>query len=74
LSASNFPSFQLNLKELIKRHLQAGACKMDYDAAEIHQLLDLAKVSMQKMPTLIEVPAPVNVCGRFKRSELQSIL
>jgi hypothetical protein len=60
----------LNLKELIKRHLQAGACKMNYELAELHQLLDLAKVSMQRMPTLVELSAPINICGKSKRQRL----
>lgn len=55
---------KLNLKALIKRHLQVGACKMEYEVSELHQLLDLAKASMQAMPMLVEVAAPVNVCGK----------
>jgi len=54
---------KLNLKDLIKKHLQMGACKMEYELSELHQLLDLAKASMQKMPTLVEITAPINVCG-----------
>lgn len=57
------PEKKLNLKDLIKKHLTMGACKMDYGVDELHQLLDLAKVSMQKMSTLVELSAPVNVCG-----------
>lgn len=57
---------KLDLKELIKKHLQAGATRMDYSLSELHQLLDLAKVSMQKMPTLVEVSVPMNICGNFE--------
>ncbi|CAD5230743.1 unnamed protein product [Bursaphelenchus okinawaensis] len=53
----------LNLKNLIKDHLMAGAKRMDYEPTIIYQLLELAKDSFQKQEPLIELNAPVNICG-----------
>lgn len=55
--------FQLVLRELIKKHLLAGSARMEYELPDLHQLLTMAKASFQKVPTLIEVPCPVNICG-----------
>ncbi|KAI6204396.1 Serine/threonine-protein phosphatase [Aphelenchoides besseyi] len=54
---------KLNLKQLIKDHLNKGVVRMDYSITILHQLLDLARASFQKQPTLVEVKAPVNICG-----------
>ncbi|KAI6208836.1 Serine/threonine-protein phosphatase [Aphelenchoides besseyi] len=54
---------KLNLKQLIKEHLNKGVARMDYSVTILHQLLDLARASFQKQPTLVEVKAPVNICG-----------
>ncbi|KAI6231326.1 Serine/threonine-protein phosphatase [Aphelenchoides besseyi] len=54
---------ELNLKQLIKDHLNKGVVRMDYSITILHQLLDLARASFQKQPTLVEVKAPVNICG-----------
>lgn len=54
---------KLVLRELIKKHLLAGSTRMEYELSELHQLLTMAKASFQKVPTLIEVPCPVNICG-----------
>lgn len=51
------------LRDLIKKHLLAGSARMDYELNDLHQLLNMAKVSFQKTNTLIEVPCPVNICG-----------
>lgn len=51
------------MKELIRKHLLAGSVGMEYELWEVYQLLDVAKVLMQKKNTLIEVRKPVNVCG-----------
>uniref|UniRef100_A0A7E4VV46 Serine/threonine-protein phosphatase n=1 Tax=Panagrellus redivivus TaxID=6233 RepID=A0A7E4VV46_PANRE len=57
------PEKKLQLKELIRKHLLSGSVRMEYELWELHQLLDLAKVSMQKKSTLIDVRTPVNICG-----------
>ncbi|VIP00151.1 Ser/Thr protein phosphatase family protein [Brugia malayi] len=54
---------KLVLRELIKKHLLAGSTRMEYELPDLHQLLTMAKASFQKVPTLIEVPCPVNICG-----------
>lgn len=54
---------QLKLRELIKKHLLAGSARMEYELAELHRLLTMAKESFKKTKTLIEVPCPVNICG-----------
>uniref|UniRef100_A0A0M3IBE5 Serine/threonine-protein phosphatase n=2 Tax=Ascaris TaxID=6251 RepID=A0A0M3IBE5_ASCLU len=54
---------KLVLRDLIKKHLLAGSARMDYELNDLHQLLNMAKVSFQKTNTLIEVPCPVNICG-----------
>lgn len=36
---------------------------MEYELPDLHQLLAMAKASFQKVPTLVEVPCPVNICG-----------
>ncbi|EJW79253.1 serine/threonine protein phosphatase, partial [Wuchereria bancrofti] len=53
----------LVLRELIKKHLLAGSTRMEYELPDLHQLLTMAKASFQKVPTLVEVPCPVNICG-----------
>uniref|UniRef100_A0AC35F561 Serine/threonine-protein phosphatase n=1 Tax=Panagrolaimus sp. PS1159 TaxID=55785 RepID=A0AC35F561_9BILA len=57
------PEKKLQLKELIRKHLLAGSVRMEYELWELHQLLDMAKISMQKKSTLIDVRTPVNICG-----------
>ncbi|VDM16267.1 unnamed protein product [Wuchereria bancrofti] len=54
---------KLVLRELIKKHLLAGSTRMEYELPDLHQLLTMAKASFQKVPTLVEVPCPVNICG-----------
>ncbi|VDM16836.1 unnamed protein product [Wuchereria bancrofti] len=41
----------------------AGSTRMEYELPDLHQLLTMAKASFQKVPTLVEVPCPVNICG-----------
>uniref|UniRef100_A0A914PP05 Serine/threonine-protein phosphatase n=1 Tax=Panagrolaimus davidi TaxID=227884 RepID=A0A914PP05_9BILA len=48
------PEKKLQLKELIRKHLLAGSVRMEYELWELHQLLDMAKISMQKKSTLID--------------------
>uniref|UniRef100_A0AC34F9L3 Serine/threonine-protein phosphatase n=1 Tax=Panagrolaimus sp. ES5 TaxID=591445 RepID=A0AC34F9L3_9BILA len=57
------PEKKLQLKDLIRKHLLAGSVRMEYELWELHQLLDMAKISMQKKSTLIDVRTPVNICG-----------
>ncbi|CAD5205549.1 unnamed protein product [Bursaphelenchus okinawaensis] len=57
------PNVKVNLKEMIKQHLLAGAKKMDYSTDEILSVLEVAKASFAKQPSLIEMPAPINICG-----------
>ncbi|KAI6231650.1 Serine/threonine-protein phosphatase [Aphelenchoides besseyi] len=54
---------KLDLKQLIKEHLMKGAVRMEYSIGILHQLLDAARASFQKLPTLVELNAPVNICG-----------
>ncbi|KAI6172877.1 Serine/threonine-protein phosphatase [Aphelenchoides besseyi] len=54
---------KLDLKQLIKEHLMKGAVRMEYSVKILHQLLDVARASFQKLPTLVELNAPVNICG-----------
>lgn len=58
----------LNLKELIKRHMRVGAVKQQYELWELHALLRLAKKSFQDSPSLIELWSPVIVCGDIRKS------
>ncbi|CAD5233535.1 unnamed protein product [Bursaphelenchus xylophilus] len=53
----------INLRAFIKDHLISGAKRMDYDPAAVYQLLGMAKQSFQDQSPLIELNAPVNVCG-----------
>ncbi|TKR94820.1 hypothetical protein L596_009055 [Steinernema carpocapsae] len=64
------PTKKLNLKALIKEHLLVKyevkpdeMFQMDYEAAELYELLDLAKKAFMKEKTLIEVAVPINICG-----------
>lgn len=54
----------MHVKALIKKHLLAGAVKQEYEPDDLRALLDLAKVSMHKQNTLVEVNPPVNI-GTF---------
>ncbi|TKR63129.1 hypothetical protein L596_027001 [Steinernema carpocapsae] len=60
---ATFPREPLKLSRFIKKHLILGDVKIDYDYRDIFELLDRALVVFQKCPALVDVPAPINVCG-----------
>uniref|UniRef100_A0A1I7X5A2 Serine/threonine-protein phosphatase n=1 Tax=Heterorhabditis bacteriophora TaxID=37862 RepID=A0A1I7X5A2_HETBA len=51
------------LKEFIKKHFILGSRRMEYAQWELHLILEMAKEEIIKSNTLIEVKAPVNICG-----------
>ncbi|CAD6198770.1 unnamed protein product [Caenorhabditis auriculariae] len=49
--------------EFIAKHFRDGSKSQEYDVDEIHLLLDLVDQEMRAGPSLVEVRAPINVCG-----------
>ncbi|CAD5208211.1 unnamed protein product [Bursaphelenchus xylophilus] len=62
-SARDFTKQPLNLKALIAQHFQGPPSRMDYNIEEIYEVLDKAKASFMKQPSLLEIRPPMNICG-----------
>ncbi|KAK0428865.1 hypothetical protein QR680_011053 [Steinernema hermaphroditum] len=58
-----FPREPFKLSLFIKKHLMIGDERIEYDYRDIFELLERALEVYQRTPALIDVPAPVNVCG-----------
>ncbi|CAJ0929013.1 unnamed protein product, partial [Mesorhabditis belari] len=54
---------KINLRDFIKKHLLEGSRKMEYDLEQVHAILDMAKFAFLKTSPLLELNAPVNICG-----------
>ncbi|CAB3408601.1 unnamed protein product [Caenorhabditis bovis] len=54
---------EFNVQSFITRHLRAGSKAQKYEVFEIHALLELALKVFMSGKALIEVRAPVNICG-----------
>ncbi|CAD5207981.1 unnamed protein product [Bursaphelenchus xylophilus] len=62
-SARDFAKQPLNIKALITQHFQGPPSRMDYNIDEIYEVLEQAKASFMKQPSLLEVRPPMNICG-----------
>ncbi|CAI5439016.1 unnamed protein product [Caenorhabditis angaria] len=54
---------QFNLNTFINRHIRTGSKAQKYEIWEIHCLLERAGKVFQNGKALVEVRAPVNICG-----------
>ena len=52
-----------NPRDFIKRHFAEGSKRMEYSVTELHILMDLAKEAFTQEETLLDIRAPINVCG-----------
>ncbi|CAJ0579823.1 unnamed protein product, partial [Mesorhabditis spiculigera] len=53
----------LDLRAFIQKHLRDGSMKQEYTLPELNAILDRAKYAFLSSSPLLELRAPVNICG-----------